>query len=133
MGNAEPFQLFYTGSRVLPVFPDDGPNPASYPIIDGPEAGGRLGSPEVIPPAPGVGVEPGDNLLDAQPTAPFPRLSCRGCRRQSRRRTGRRADRVSPALCQARPIPYWTIEAKADRPGVGGCPFGRAPFGPSPG
>ena len=70
VGNTEPFQLFYAGSGVLPVFPDYGPNPASDPIIDGPEAGGCLGVPEVIPPALGVGVEPGDNLLDAQPAAP---------------------------------------------------------------
>ena len=69
MGNTEPFQLFYAGSRVLPVFPDDGPQTASDPIIDGPEAGGHLGVLKVIPPAPCVGVEPSNNLLDAQPTA----------------------------------------------------------------
>jgi len=56
VGNAEPFQLVHTGSRVLPVFPDDGSQAAPDPIVNGPETGGHLGVLEVIPPTSGVGI-----------------------------------------------------------------------------
>ena len=68
MGYAEPLKLGDAGARVLPLFPDDGPQPASDPVVNGSKTGGHLGVAEISPPASGEGVKPGDDLLDAQPT-----------------------------------------------------------------
>jgi hypothetical protein len=75
VGNAEPFQFFYTGSRILPLFPDDGPQAASYPSVYGSETGGHLGMSEVIPPAFDLGIKPSDDLLNTQPTVNTPALA----------------------------------------------------------
>ena len=67
MGDTKLFEVPDTGSRILPVLPDDGAQSASDPVIDGPESGGHLGVPEIPPPASGEDIQPSDDLLDAQP------------------------------------------------------------------
>ena len=67
MGDTKLVQVPDTGSRILPVLPDDGSPPASDPVIGGPESGGHLGVPEIPPPASGEDIQTSDDLLDAHP------------------------------------------------------------------
>ena len=60
-------ELFDTGTRVFPVFPKDRPQPSDDPVVDGAEPGRYFGMAKVVPPAFQIRVEPGDDLLDAQP------------------------------------------------------------------
>jgi len=71
----EPLALGDACARVLPLFSDDGPQPASDPGFDGSKAGGHLGVAEICPPASGEGVQPGNDLLDTQLTTSAGKLA----------------------------------------------------------
>ena len=65
MTDATFLECFDTRSRVLPMLPQDRPQTANDPIVDGAKPGSYFSMAEIIPPAYGVAVESLNYLLDA--------------------------------------------------------------------